>query len=104
MPISKVGDKLETLNTKLTELRPYKYVDITEYCLSDPKEKYLYIKDVKGGLTVPTLLLIYSADNNVGNFHYQWHVPSSSFSDAFKSSQVVIEDIKRSYHSSILGK
>ena len=87
VPISEVSDKLSSLNTKLAKVGPYKYIDVGEYCPSDPKEKYVYIKDIKGGLTVPTLL-VYSAGNNVGNFHSTYQaVP---FNDVFKISQVVI--------------
>ena len=42
VPISEVSDKLKSLNTKLTEVGPYEFVDIAEYCPSDPKERYLY--------------------------------------------------------------
>ena len=64
----------------------------------------LFIKEVKNGAQVPTILLTYSP-GTVGNSHFIWHVPDKTLSTA--SSQRVIEEIKTKlpiFHSRLMKR
>lgn len=82
---------LKQLNSKVIEAGPYSFIDLAP---CNPKQKYHFIKDVKSGLKVPVILLVYSPGNNYGNSHFIWHVPDSSLDEAIRNSQTAIEEIK----------
>ena len=57
---------------------------------------------MKNGLEFPSVLLVYSPGNNVGNSYFIWKVQDTSVEEAFKNSQPLIEEVMKSlpvYHS-----
>ena len=93
------------LASKIIEVGPYPFINLDEYSPVDAKKRYLFIKEVKNGAQVPTILLTYSPGNNVGNSHFIWHVPDETLSTA--SSQRVIEEIKTKlpiFHSCLIKR
>ena len=54
-------ETVEKLNSKVIEARPYSFVDLHDFAPSNPKRWYHFIKDIKTGLKVPAMLLMYSA-------------------------------------------
>ena len=57
---------------------------------------------MKNGLEFPSVSLVYSPGNNIGNSYFIWKVQDTSVEEAFKNSQPLIEEVKKSlpvYHS-----
>ena len=77
----------------MIEAGPYSFVDLHGLARSNPKKQYHFIKDVKNGLKVPVILLVYSP-GNYGNSYFIWHVPDSSLDEAISNSQAAIQKIK----------
>ena len=100
-------EEIRALNTKVVEAGPYQFLDLNDYAPSESKKRYHFIKELKNGIGVPAILLVYSPGNNVGNSHFIWHVPDSSLDEAIKNSQTVIEEIKVKlpvFHSRLMKK
>ena len=84
-PAGNVCSELQGISSQLTDTNPYSLVDLRHYLPLDNQKRYFMIKNLKAGLSVSALLLIYSTVNNCGN---SWHVPYNSM--------MVIEEIKKS--------
>ena len=102
-PVTRViNEQVQMLASKIIEAGPYPFINLDEYSPVDAKKRYLFIKEVKNGAQVPTILLTYSPGNNVGNSHFIWHKTLST-----ASSQRVIEEIKTKlpiFHSRLMKR
>ena len=98
------SDEIQNLSTKVLEAGPYSYIKYVPY---DSKRRYHFIKQVRSGLGIPTILLVHSPGNKIGNSHFLWYVPDHSLNEALKNSQTVIEEIKEKipvFHSRLMRK
>lgn len=52
-----LAEAVQKINSMVIEAGPYSFDGLA---LSNPKKKYHFIKDIKNGLKVPVILLVYS--------------------------------------------
>ena len=74
-----------------------KAVNVEDFCPTDPRKKYTFIKKLEVGLSVPIVLCTHSFNNNVNNTHFVWTVSEDmSPQRALESSLPMIERLKPS--------
>ena len=62
---------------------------------TDRRRRYEWLQALKGGLDVPLIHVTYAPGSNIGNLHWVWHCTSTSIDEALKTSQPIIEKIKK---------
>ena len=106
--ISLVGCRLKDIEHTARHKPCYEKISVNEFCPVEPRKKYLFIQDLKKGLTVPTILYTCSTQSRLGNYHFLWRIPDSVTLEASTPENVrIISDIKASlptYHSHALRR
>ena len=95
---------LKSVEDRITDLPLYQFFLITDLLPSDRFQKHRAVDLlISSGLSVPTVLLIYTPGGNIGSAHFLWRVPPDvDATDCFDKSQICIEEIKKqlpSYHT-----
>lgn len=93
-PTHNVSKQVQSIEDKLIEAGPYSFLELNEYAPSSSKKKYRFMKDIRLGLQISTMLLTHSTGNNCGNSHFLWQVFDESLEEAICNSQGVIEEVK----------
>ena len=62
---------------------------------TDRHQRYGWLQALKGGLDVPLVHVTYAPGSNIGNVQSVWHCTSMSIDEALKTSQPIIETIKK---------
>ena len=85
----------------------YEYESLTHLLPSDSTQKHRFLDQLfSNGLSVPCVVLMYSAGGNIGNLCFGWKVPDDIDSSiVFENSQSVIEEVKLvipRYHTRVM--
>ena len=87
---------LHHIDAVLVSKSEYEYESFTHLLPSDSTQKHRFMDQLfSNGLSVPCVILIYTAGGNIGNLVFGWRVPNEmDQSIIFEQSQRVVEEIK----------
>ncbi len=106
--VPKVSVQLSKLDKALQEKPCYEKLCVVDFCSIEPKKKYVFVQDLKQGLTSPAMLYTCSLGSNLGNYDFVWRLPQGVTLEAATNDNIrVIDDIKKSlpnFHSRALKR
>ncbi len=82
--------------TYITKLPRYEKLCVVDFCSVEPENKYVFVQDLKRGLTSPVMLYTCSLGSNLGNYDFVWRIPQGVTLEAATNDNIrVIDDIKK---------
>ena len=104
--IPKPSRCLEALDTQILLKNPYDYLYLGDFMPSDRRQRYLYINELKKGLSCPCVLCTYSIGGPIENYLFLWPLPEHvTLEAALNENQRVVTQIKNEvpvYHRQVL--
>ena len=74
---------------------------------SDRRRRYKWLMDLKQGLQVPLVHVLYAPGVNVGNLNWLWHSTATNIDNTLQTTQPLIEELKKKipqYHTQAMRK
>ena len=65
-----VSSRIKEIDRVVSEKPCYERICVSEICPVEPRKKYLFIQDLKKGLTVSAILCTCSMGSRLGNYHF----------------------------------
>ena len=85
----------EEICSIINDLEDYQHVCLTDSCPGGARERYMFLKNLNGGLDIPVVLLTYSPGNNCSNLHFVWKCNDKDpIETIFTKTITVVEIIK----------
>jgi hypothetical protein len=98
-----VPSLLIAINHDLQNSSYYQALSLSDYTPKENRKRYLFIRQLEQGLSVPFFLLTYSHGSNVGNYYFCWKVPTLFHEEACSNENTrIINEIKKQipvYHT-----
>lgn len=72
-PIKNVPPLLMATDLAIQGSTNYSKLCVSDYSPLDRRHKYVFMRELENGLSVPIFLFTYTHGSNVGNYHFIWH-------------------------------
>ena len=66
---------VKNLNDALVASDVYQIVHVNNFAPKSQRQRYLYVRELEKGFSVPCFFFTYSHGSNVGNYHFIWRAP-----------------------------
>ena len=70
-----VSPLLSNIDAALASSKLYQILYVNEFVPKGSRQKYLYIREIERGLSLPCFFFTYTHRYNVENYHFIWRVP-----------------------------
>ena len=81
----------------------YQIIHVNNLAPKSPRQRYLYVRELEKGFSVPCFFFTYSHGSNVGNYHFIWRAPEGGNGESSHTENMrLVEDIKKEipvYHT-----
>jgi len=72
-----VGSRIKEIDCVVSEKPCYEQIFVNEFCPVESRKKYLFIQELKKGLTVSAISCTFSMGSRLGNYQFLWKLPES---------------------------
>uniref|UniRef100_A0A1X7TIM2 Uncharacterized protein n=1 Tax=Amphimedon queenslandica TaxID=400682 RepID=A0A1X7TIM2_AMPQE len=94
---------VKNINDVLITSNVYQIIHVNNLAPKSPRQRYLYVRELKKGFSVPCFFFTYSHGSNVGNYHFIWRAPEGGNGESSHTQNMrLVEDIKKEipvYHT-----
>ena len=89
---------LSCVSEALKTLDPSTPLELGKFLPADRRRRYEWLRALEGGSDRPLIHAVYAPGSNIGNLHGVWYSTCTSIDEALKTSQPIIEKIKKDIH------
>ena len=109
LPINPIPrDSLKQINDEICSKQPYEMICVGDFVPVDRKKRYVYIQQLKNGLSKACVLCTYSVGGPIGNYHFLWSLPPHvTMEAALQENQRLVSKVQTdapAYHHRYLKK
>lgn len=92
---SSISPLLVALHQALKNSGCYQKLCVSDFSPRDRRRRYLFIRELEKGVSIPVFLLTYTHGSSIGNLHFVWRAPLSIHKEAATiENSCVVEEIK----------
>ena len=86
---------LSSISEAIKELDFDTPLELGKFLPADRRRRYEWLQALRMGLDVPLIHVTYAPGSNIGNLHWIWHSTATSIDDALRTTQPIIEQLKK---------